>query len=224
MTTKQNLHECPNCQKRSLVLVDIHIYKCTYCKHKVDLNEQKSSWLLPAISLGVITSLVVAGELLANFPQFTQTKALESFSEMAIAKPIEISQLEAISIQPILKVKAISGNRVVVSGQQEVFLCGVNAPVLQSVWHIPATQNLQKFLDAIAPSDLEIVVMSNDHNIPLVMLYNRRNLQAGSINAQQIASGYGFTSGNLVRECQDRDRMLDAAELARQQKYGLWQS
>jgi endonuclease YncB( thermonuclease family) len=166
----------------------------------------------------------VAGEFLTNSPQFTQTKALESFSEMAIAKPIKISQPEAISIQPILKIKAIAGNRVVVSGQQEVLLCGVNAPVLQSVWHIPATQNLQKFLNAIAPADLEIVVMSLDHNIPLVMLYNRRNLQAGSINAQQIASGYGFTSGNLARECQDRNRMLDAAELARQQKHGLWQS
>lgn len=230
--SKNKVHECPNCGKKSFTEVKPNVFKCFACKHQEDLNDPNFGWVMPAIAVGSCAGLIViivgmfsSNQILPNrstatpSPSSNQVAAASMGAEPAQAEPKENSQKKPKAIA-----KAISGNQVLldINGKpQEVILCGLTAPTPNSPFFAAATQNLQRLLDRTGADNLMLTAIANSNGTPIVELYDRR--ENISLNAQQVASGYTTSSPFLAKPCRDRGQILAKVQEAQTQQKGIWQ-
>ena len=227
--SKSKMTRCPKCGEKSFKEIKENVFRCVSCDHRKDLNDPDYGWFMPATTVGSLTGLiiVIVGFLFIfraapnNFSSPTRNQIVSASIDNTDEPPAQT--VPKVIAKPIAKPIAKSGNQVIleISGKpQMVSLCGLNAPTPNSPLFAAATQNLQQLLDLAGTDNLFWTLIDNDKGIPIMELYDHR--VQGSINAQQVASGYTTSSQFLAKPCRDRVQILANVQLAREQQKGLW--
>lgn len=231
--SKNKMHKCPKCGEKSFTEIRHNIYQCVSCDHRKNLNDFEWNWLMPALVVGSFTGLIVTifgwSLLNKNAPSNLNNVGSQTseIRQASLMPAIADTNIPANSSKPMQKnrviPKAISGNQVTLDIEGKpttVLLCGLNAPTPASPYFTKATTHLQKLLDQTGVDNLMLTAITNDDGVAIVEFYNQQDQI--SLNAQQAASGYAFSSKVLAKHCRDRDQILSASLQANTNKKGLW--
>jgi len=230
--SKNKMAKCPKCGEKSLVEIRHNIYQCVSCDHRKDFNDFDWNWLMPAIAVICFTGLIInifGGSILnKNAPSNPNNNASSLTSQLQQASIGQAITPENIPANPPIPkpkaiAKAISGNQVMLDLKGKpttVLLCGLNSATQNSQYFSAATNSLQQLLDRTGADNLMLTAIANDDDVPIVEIYDRR--ENISLNAQQAASGYAFSSQVLAKPCRDRTQIVNAAQQAQTAKKGVW--
>jgi endonuclease YncB( thermonuclease family) len=189
---------------------------------------------MPALAVGSFIGLIVTifgwslfNKIAPSNPNNIVGSPTNEIYQASIMPAIAEANIPTSSSKPMQKYrvvpKAISGNQVALNIEGKpttVLLCGLNAPTPTSPYFAKATSHLQKLLDQTGVDNLMLTAITNDEGVAIVELYNQQDHI--SLNAQQAASGYAFSSHVLAKPCRDHNQIVSSSDQANTNKKGLW--